>query len=236
MNMAEEDGWAGLAMWNWEPMIARNYAPSSEDRRHMFTMAWVYDLPFGQGKTYNLSGVADKVLGGWSINGYFAAYTGTPFSVSGSSSSLRCNGCSQTADLIAPVKKLGGKGPGQYYYDPMSFMDPLVYFNATGQTNFRPGTMGRNVLYGPGYWRLNPALYKSFSITERVKMQFRAEAQNFTNTPAWNNPGSGAGGPTRNADGSIVRRADGTLRTNGFMEITGATTDRRFMFGLRATF
>jgi hypothetical protein len=229
MNMGEDDGWDGLNMWQWEPMIKRNYAPANVDRRHMFTMAWVYELPFGGGKKYNLSGIADKVLGGWNINGYFAKYSGIPFNVTGSSTSLRCNGCSQTADLIKPVVKLGGHGLGDPYYDPASFMDPLVYFNATGGTNYRSGTMGRNVLYGPGYWRLNPAVYKTFKMTERVSIQFRAESINATNTPRWGNPSGGAGGPTRDAAGNI-------LRLNNFMCITGATTDRRFQFGLRLTY
>jgi len=232
MNMAEDDGWQGLAMWNWEPMIPRNYAPSNEDRRHSFVVGWVYELPFGSGKTYSLSGIANKVLGGWKINGAFSAYTGTPFTVSGSGSSLLCTGCSQTADQTAPVRKLGGKGPNQPYYDPMSFRDPLFEFNPANPV-YRPGTMGRNPLYGPGFWRVAPAIYKEFRVTERVNAEFRAEASNLTNTPRWGNPGGGSA--------SMRLNPDGTLRDLGnFMSITSVATDpgnaRQFRFGLRLQF
>ena len=53
------------------------------------------------------------------------------------------------------------------------------------------GTMGRNVLRGPGYWQLSPAIYKNFKIKEKVNAEFRAESTNFTNTPIWGNPNAG---------------------------------------------
>jgi hypothetical protein len=228
MNMAEDDGWAGLALWHWEPMIARNYAPSSEDRRHSFVLGWLYELPIGTGKRVNLSGLGDKVLGGWKINGVFNAYTGTPFTVSGSGQSLLCTGCSQTADQIGPVTKLGGKGPNQPYYDPMAFRDPLFVFDARNPV-YRPGSMGRNVLYGPGFWRVDPAIFKEFRLTERVKTEFRAEATNVTNTPRWGNPNAGSASKRLNPDGSLSA-------LNDFMCITGASSDRQFRFGLRFEF
>jgi outer membrane receptor protein involved in Fe transport len=229
LNMTDDDGWASLAMWDWEPMIKRNYAPAGYDRRHMFTMAWVYELPVGHGRRVNVSGIADKVLGGWKINGIFSAYTGTPFSVLGSDSSLQCIGCTQTADLIAPVRKIDTeRGPGKPYYDPLSFRDPLVTFNPANPV-YRPGTTGRNFLYGPGFWRIDPAIYKEFRLTERIRTEFRAESFNFTNTPRWNNPDSNSASMKLNPDGSIAA-------LNNFMTITGASADRQFRFGLRLAF
>lgn len=229
MNMAEDDGWAGLALWNWEPMIARNYAPSSEDRRHSFVMGWVYELPVGRGKRFSLSGAADHILGGWKINGVFSAYTGTPFTVTGSGSSLQCIGCTQTADQIGPVRKIDTeRGPNKPYYDPLSFRDPLFTFDPRNPV-FRPGTMGRNPLYGPGFWRLDPAIYKEFQLTERLKTEFRAEAVNVTNTPRWGNPAGGAAAMRLNPDGSLAA-------LNNFMSITSASSDRQFRFGLRFEF
>jgi hypothetical protein len=216
-------------MWDWEPMIARNYAPSGRDRRHSLVMGWVYELPVGAGKTYSLSGVADKVVGGWKITGAFVAYTGTPFSVGGIGSTLLCTGCSQTADQIAPVRKIDqGRGPNMPYYDPMSFRDPLFSFDPRNPV-YRPGTMGRNVLYGPGYWRSNAAFYKEFQVTERVKTELRIEATNFTNTPRWSNPSGGSG--------SMLLNPDGSLRSlQNFMCITGASSDRQLRLGLRLQF
>lgn len=225
MNMAEDDGTDTFALWQWEPMIPRNYAPSGWDRRHSFSIGWVYELPFGAGRKYPMSGFADKLLGGWKINGMFFAYSGTPFTVTGSGSSLMCIGCTQTADQVGPVRKLGGKGPNQPYYDPMSFRDPLFFFDPRNPV-YRPGTMGRNALYGPGFWRIDPALYKEFQMTERVRMELRMEARNGTNTPRWGNPNSGAGAMRLNPDGSLAA-------LNNFMAITSASAERQFRMGIR---
>jgi hypothetical protein len=237
LGMAAEDGWAGLdGGWQWEPIIRRNYSPQSYDRTHMFTTGWNYEMPVGKGKKFGIDNrVADFVVGGWKFSGTFVAYSGTPFTVSGSGNSLQAlNNNTQTADQIGPIVKIDQeRGPGKLYYDPSAFMDPLVYqnqiFAATGQRIYRYGSMGRNSLRGPGYWQLNPAIYKNFKIKEKVNAEFRAESQNFTNTPIWSNPNSGAASPTRNPDGSISA-------LNNFMSITGASTGRQFRFGLRVAF
>jgi hypothetical protein len=234
LSFADDDGWVGLPLWNWGPMINRNYAPSGYDRRHMFTMAGSYELPVGKGKKYLLPNkVADGILGGWKFAASFVAYTGTPFTVTGSGSSLQCIGCSQTANQIGEVKKLGGKGPQDPFYDPMSFRDPLFDFNAASP-HYIPGTMGRNPLYGPGYWRVNPALFKSFKIREKVNAEFRAESTNFTNSPIWNNPNSGSASLRLTPTGALNTSV--TNPTGNFMSITGASTGREFRFGLRVAF
>ena len=234
LSFTDEDGWAGLPLWNWGPMIKRNYAPSGYDRRQMFTVGWNYELPVGRGQALNLSNqVVDGILGGWKIAGTFVAYTGLPFTVTGSGSSLQCIGCTQTAFQIGEVKKLGGRGPQDPYYDPRSFRDPLWYFDAKNP-NYIPGTMGRNALYGPGYWRLNPAVFKSFRLTERVTTEFRAEATNVTNSPIWGTPNGGSGNlrltPEGTLDTSVVNP------TRNFMSITSASTGREFRFGMRVSF
>jgi len=229
LNMADDDGTAGFAIWHWEPMIDRNYAPAGYDRRHMLTMAWVYELPVGKGKRVNLSGPLDFLLGGWRINGIFSAYTGTPFSLTVSDDSLRCIGCSQTADLTGPVRKIDReRGPAKPYLDPASFFDPLWSFDARNPV-YRPGTTGRNFLYGPGFWRWDPMLSKTFAITERVRTEFRAEAFNGTNTPRWGNPSTNFGQIQRDSSGRVTDYRN-------FMATTGAGGLRSIRFGLRLQF
>jgi len=234
LNFADEDGWQGLRLWNWGPMIRRNYGPSGYDRTHQFVTAWNYELPVGKGRRFELSNkAADVLLGGWKIAGIFSKYSGTPFYVSGSSSSLQCIGCTQTADQIAPVNKLGGKGPSQPYYDPMSFRDPLFSFDSKNP-NYRPGTTGWGILRGPGYWALNPAIYKNFKVKEKVNAEFRAESTNFTNTPTWSNPNAGSASMRLNPDGTLNTSLADPLQN--FMCITSASTGRQFRFGLRLSF
>jgi hypothetical protein len=73
-------------------------------------------------------------------------------------------------------------------------------------------------------------LFRQFSVTEKIKIQFRAEAFNFTNTPHFNNPGTNVSNAVRGVDGTITR-------LNGYTEITSAQTDeRQFRFGMRISF
>jgi hypothetical protein len=230
LNMADDDGTAGLAMFNWEPWINRNYAPAGYDRRHMFTMAWMYDIPVGRGRRFNLSGPLDYILGGWRLNGMFSAYSGAPFSVTSSADSLRCQGCgSQTIHLTGPVRIIDQeRGPGKPYYDPSSFFDPLWAFNPANPV-YTPGTTGRNWLYGPGFWRIDPMISKTFKITERVESEFRFEAQNGTNTPRWNNPNTSLSQIQRDSSGRVTDYRN-------FMAITDAGSTRSARLGLRFTF
>jgi hypothetical protein len=233
LSMQDEDGWAALPYWNWEPVISRNYARSGYDRTHMFTAGWNYEVPVGKGKRWVIENkIADAIGGGWKISGMFMAYSGLPFTVTGSTSSLQATNNSQTADQIGEVKKLGGKGPGEPYYDPMSFRDPLWEF-ATTKT-YRFGTTGRNILSGPGYWQLNPGIFKNFKIGERINAEFRAESTNLTNTPIWSTPNASSASLKLNSSGQRDTTVADSLQN--FMCITSATAGRTFRFGLRLAF
>lgn len=235
LNMADDTGWAGPKAFNWEGMLDRNYSPAGYDRRHSFTAAAVYDLPWGRGKRFDMDGVTDAVLGGWRLNGTVFAYSGTPFTVSGNANSLQCIGCTQTAFQIGEVKKLGGLGPQQPYYEPSAFRDPMFYFDPNNP-QYIPGTMGINALYGPGFWHFNPGLFKTFSFTEKLKLEFRAEANNVLNATKWNNPSGSSASMQLNPDGSL---RSGANPLQGFMTITGVddvNSRRNFRFGLRLSF
>ena len=226
MNVTDDDGWASYRWTNWAPDLDRNRTVAGYDRSHMFTMGWVYELPFGPGKKHAASGFTGALFGGWKVNGILVAYTGTPFTVSASSASLNMPGTSQGANLIAPVRKVGNVGPGSWFYDPASFGDPN--FNRPANV-YRFGTMGPNSLRGPGFAKADLAMFKSFKLHERLSMEFKMEAFNFTNTPRFGNPAGNVSNMNFNTDGSI--RA-----TNNFMAITSASEERQFRFGVRFAF
>jgi hypothetical protein len=207
INMTDDDGWASVT-WNSDQYFDRNRGRAGYDQTHMFQLGFVYDLPAGQGKRFANSGAASYILGGWQVSGIIAAFTGRVFTVGSSSSSLNAAGNGQTADQIAPVRKIGGFGPGQVYYDPASFApvrDP------------RFGTTGRNILNNPGVGNLDLSFMKNFTIQEKVTAQFRAEFFNFTNSPQF-------GGVSSSASSS------------NFMQITSASNERNIRFGLRLSF
>ena len=203
-----------------------NYSPLSFDRTHNFQANFIAELPFGQGKRYATGGLAKAVLGGWQVNGLFSAYSGTPFSVTSSGTSLNLPGSTQRADQVkTEVKKLGGVGRGLAYYDWTAFA-PV--------TTPRFGNSGYNRLRGPELVNLDMGVFRRFQITERFDMQFRAEAFNATNTPHFANPS--------NNISSLQLFPDGSFR-GGVFEVTGVTgtgregiDERVFRFGIRFGF
>jgi hypothetical protein len=205
INMTDDDGWAGV-MFNFLPHFDRNRAPAGYDIPHMFQMGYVYDLPLGKGKKYANQGVTAAILGDWQINGVFAAVQGRPFSVGADGGALNAPGNSQTADLVKTnVEKIGSLNE---FYDKSAFA-PV--------TQARFGNTGRNILRGPGFVNLDLGLFRDFTLTERVTLQFRGEAFNATNTPHFDNPAT-------------------SVNSSNFMRITSAVQDQRtFRFGLRAT-
>lgn len=212
---------SGLS-WHTPELWGRNRAPAGFDRTHNFQMYGVYTLPFGQGQKYLSNGMLGRVVGNWQLNGIFSKYTGTPFTVASVGTSLNAPGNTQTADQVKPeVAILGGIGRGNSYFDPTAFL-PV--------TEVRYGNTGRNILRGPGTTNLDASIFRDFTITERFKLQFRAEAFNVSNTPAFNNPGATVSSATRNAAGQITN-------LGGFTEVTAAqATERQFRFALKLSF
>ena len=203
LGMADDEGWAGVA-WDHLDVWHRNRARAGYDRTHMFQMGFVYDLPFLK----NTNSAAGRILGNWQVSGIAALFTGTPRSIRASGSSLNAASAFQTADQVGEIRKLGGVGPGQHYYDPSSFA-PV--------TEQRFGTSGRNILDTPGVTNLDLSIFKKFPIGERVEAQFRAEFFNFTNTPQFG-------------------RFNDSVASGAFMTITSASGERVARVGLRFSF
>ena len=141
-------------------------------------------LPFGKGKKWATSGVSKAVLGDWQINGIFGAYQGRQYTLSASGTSLNMPGNAQTPDQVNPVvAKLGKVGDDGTWFDTTAFARP---------TGVRFGTVGRNTMRGPGVVNMDLSLFRTFKLTERVNLQFRAESFNLSNTPHFANPNGNA--------------------------------------------
>jgi hypothetical protein len=196
------------------------WGPSSQDRRHVLVLNYIYELPFFR----DHSTLVGKLLGGWQINGVSQFQTGTPFTIA-------------TGDDFAGV----GSGSGSQIWnrngDPFLSRGERAFSESTADQNFwfRPrnqdgtpiftppanGTFttqeNRNLLYNPGFQNWNIGLFKSFYITERQRLQFRAEAYNFINHPNWSNP-------------------DSNPRSSTFGKITAKNSERQLQLALRYEF
>jgi hypothetical protein len=94
------------------------------------------------------------------------------------------------------------------YFDTSSF---------STAAQFALGNSSRNPVRGPGYRTADVMLGKTFTLTERFRMEFRAEAFNVTNTPPLGNP-------------------NGNFGTTAFGTITSAGDPRVFEFVLKLHF
>jgi hypothetical protein len=209
IDFTDDDGWASVA-WNDPSQLRRNRAPAGFNTPHIFQLAYVYELPVGEGKTWaNSGGAATKILSGWQVSGIFSAVHGQPFFLRASGASLNAKFQRQTPNQVGPIQQLGGVGPGQPFYDPTAFA-PV--------TTVAYGNVGRNTLYGPGSVNMDFSLFRTFKMTERLGLQFRADAANFFNAPHFNNPNN--------------NRSSGN-----FLIINSAKNDeRQFRLGLRMSF
>lgn len=164
--------------------LRAEYGASQLDRRHIFTGNWIYELPWMKQQ----QGFAGHLLGGWQTSGIIYAYTGLPLTVTtsgldpgGQGYNISTSSASGRPDVIGNPN--GAQGT-DFQANP-AWLNTAAFAPVcptTGVcTNPRPGTSGRGVVYGPGFWRVDFSVYKNFRITEQVRFQFRAETFNLFN-------------------------------------------------------
>ena len=122
-------GIAGNDNSDGSPLIAipefyhLNRALSGFDRTHALHILGIAELPFGRGRRWlNDGGLLSALVGGWQMNHAVSFYSGTPFRVSASGTSLNAPGSTQMADQVKPeVEILKGIGRGNAWFDPLAF-------------------------------------------------------------------------------------------------------------------
>jgi len=122
---------------------------------------------------------------GWQVNGIFSARTGFPLTVGALGDLCNCAAADQTAQQIGDPSS-GEVGRRERWFNTSAFVNPA------------PGTFGssgRNILDGPGDWSINSSLFRSFTLNERMRLQFRAESFNLTNHTNFGLPNSQVGNP-----------------------------------------
>jgi Carboxypeptidase regulatory-like domain len=184
----DSSGWGSLQgatpyQRAYAPMA--NYGPSNFDIRHMFKGHVGYDLPFGRGRQFlNHSKALDEGIGGWKLFGDFIAQTGSPFTPSMATN----NSYALSSNALWYPNVVGSPTAGT--------QDINSWFNVNAFAAPPPGrfgNMGRNIVYGPKLSALNMSLIKTFTFTERIKLDFSANATNVLNHPSFALPDKSIG-------------------------------------------
>ena len=160
----------------------RHWRSVSEfDQKHALRMAFVYELPARWGNHF-----LDQSLGGWKLSGHYKYVTGAPLSVS------QVNG--RPIRLRSP--KLGGSASDRIGDKVVNgvvqnpFFDINAFAPLPTQYMVTPEPPSLDDLRGPKQDMIFLQLFKSFPIRERFKLEFSIEADNATNTPQWDDPGT----------------------------------------------
>jgi len=198
-------------------------ASGTFDVRHVVNASAVYELPFGPGKQFlSDPGVLRAIFGSWQATSIFVAHTGFPINVTINRSASAVPGGNtnnQRPDLVPGVSLIpaGGSTVGDW-------------INAAAFATPAPGTFGnagRDILTGPGLWQLDFGLDKRIAITERYRLQLRAEAFNLFNRAQLGAPQSNlSAGP---GEFGVITQPVNTTPI-------GAGTPRQIQFALRFEF
>ena len=150
--------------------IASNRGLASYAPVHRFTSDFIYETP----QVANVSNrMLRHLLGIWQVSGIFVAQTGIPLLIDQSSAVTT----RPDATGLPPV--LGNYRDTLQYLNPAAFA--LVPISKVSGSAIRPGTLGRNPVFGPGLVNLDFAFGKNIAIRENVRLQFRFDMMNSLN-------------------------------------------------------
>ncbi len=195
-----DDGAPGRIAWIGDVPGFQNHnnrrlerSVNSQQGPHSLSTAAGYELPVGRGKPFlsAMPGYADMLLGGWQVNVIYTYRTGIPLSLATAVNNTnsfgggsRPNNNGRSAKLSGDIRKRLTR-----YFDTSVFSSPEP---------FSFGNVSRTLpdVFGPSQSNFDFSILKTFSVTERVRLQFRAEAFNALNQVNFALPGTALGAPT----------------------------------------
>jgi hypothetical protein len=194
--------------WDFPGRHQFDRGPSDFDHTHRFVVSYVWHLP----NLVSSRALLRHVLGQWTLSGVLTAQTGRPFTVLsglGAPNDKSQTGLGRDRALLVgnpfgPGACKGvdtSKNPCADFLNKTSFVQPSL-------GSF--GNVGKNSLRWPGVFNSDMAFVKNFSMTERWKLQFRAEFFNIFNQANFRSDDTTINNATNMSSGSFgsVRNAE----------------------------
>jgi hypothetical protein len=168
--------------------VSCEHSPSSYDTPHRFTLSATGELPFGKGKMFgsNWNRFVNGALGGWQANGILTLNSGHPLVFGTAANNSYTFGGGQHPNVVGNPILSSGQSIYEWF-NTAAFAQPA---------NFTSGNLSRTYTGVRSDWtrNLDASLFKNFTVTERINIQFRAETFNLSNTPVFNAPGTTVNG------------------------------------------
>lgn len=172
--------------------MGAEYSLSNINSPLRLTTSFTYEFPFGKNKPFLGNGkIMNAVVGGWSLNALSIYQTGFPLQISQSTNNNSQFGfASQRPSATGISPETNGSLTDRLtgYINPAAFAQtgPLAFGNVSRTMSMR----------GPGQANWDASLFKTFTIGERFKGQFRTALLNAFNTPLFSAPNTSLGSST----------------------------------------
>jgi outer membrane receptor protein involved in Fe transport len=159
-----------------------DYGYSDYDTRNRFVGSATYPIPF---KFEN--GAANAVLGGWNLSTIISVESGAPFTIFDCTNASATT-CIRLQNNNATRLTFNGTrvetGANTFNFIDLTGVAPTTFSDVSGGTEVGPypaDIQRRNSYRGPGFWNVDASIFKVFNLTERYKLQIRADAFNVFN-------------------------------------------------------
>jgi hypothetical protein len=187
-----------------------DWSRTSWDVRHAFRIGYVYDLPFGRGRSFGggWNRLTDSLAGQWALEGIVGVQSGAPVNVRTGQDRANVGKTQERPDVVRNPNIPVGERSVDRWFDTTAFQL---------QPAFRFGNAGAFILEADGRQVFDVSIAKKFRLAERQTIEFRTEFFNMPNNINFSNPSN-------------------LLNSSTFGKITGATTARQIQFALRFAF
>jgi hypothetical protein len=164
---------------------------SDFDARHRFVINTIYDLPFK----------GSRLADGWQLSTIVQVQSGNPVNILAGGVSFTGLANTVRPDVTGAIHIIGS--PNQWFTNTVC--DPRVTggcpagavftipTNPGSTTTFHFGDLGRNVIIGPGFSNTDFSVLKTTKVSEKLRVQFRAEIFDLFNHANFGQPGRIAG-------------------------------------------